>query len=63
MSVPYCLDWIRLSCHLQSCQLCLVYVQYYSSVVVETTFVWVYSVTCTKYQCGYNKMVIIMYGI
>ena len=27
-----------------------VYVQYYSSVVVETTFVWVYSITCTQYQ-------------
>ena len=26
-----------------------VYVQYYSSVVVETTFVWVYSVTCTQW--------------
>ena len=28
-----------------------VYVQYYSSVVVETMFVWVYSITCTQYQC------------
>ena len=27
-----------------------VYVQYYSSVVVETTFVGVYSITCTQYQ-------------
>ena len=27
-----------------------VYVQYYSSGVVKTTFIWVYSITCTQYQ-------------
>ena len=27
-----------------------VYVQYYSGVDVQITFVWVYSITCTQYQ-------------